>query len=76
MAATHLIHQHSVHLARCLTIVAIALALVLSAFVVDAVAGTGLLTRTVAVERETFHVVTKYSPLKFVPPSPRAHPAE
>jgi hypothetical protein len=75
MATTHL-HQRPSHLRHYLTIVGVALALLLTACVVDALASTGVLTRTVAVEREAFHVVAKYWPLKFVPPSPKARPAE
>jgi hypothetical protein len=76
MATRHLIHRRSVHLAQCLKVVGVALALVLSVLAIDAVMSTGLITRTVTVETETFDVVAKHSPLKFVPPSPRAQRAQ
>jgi hypothetical protein len=75
MATTEPIHERSHHLGHYLTIVGIALALVLGAFVVDTVASTGLLTRTVGVEKGTFDVMAKYSPLKFVSPSPKGNPS-
>jgi hypothetical protein len=59
-----------------LAVVGVALALVLSVLAIDAVMSTGLITRAVTVQTETFDVVAKHSPLKFVPPSPRAHRAE
>ena len=76
MATRHLIHQRSFHLARLLAVAGVALALVLGVVAIDAVGSTSLLRRAGDVETETIHVVTKYSPLKFVPPSPRPHRAE
>jgi hypothetical protein len=76
MVTTTPIQEHPFRLAHSLAIVGVAFALVLSVLAIDAITSTGLVTRTVTVETETLHVVEKYSPLKFVPPSPRAHAAK
>jgi hypothetical protein len=76
MATTTRIQEHPFQLAHLLAIVGIALALVLSVLAIDAVTSIGLVTRIVAVETETLHVVAKYSPLKLVAPSPTAHAAK
>ena len=76
MATTEPIHKRSFRLGHHLAIVGIALALILGAFTVDAVASTGLLTRIVGLETRTFHVIAKYSPLKFVLPPPKDNASE
>ncbi|HVS07443.1 MAG TPA: hypothetical protein VHK65_14950 [Candidatus Dormibacteraeota bacterium] len=75
MATTTRIQEHPFQLPHLLAIVVVALALVLGFLAIDALTSIGLVTRTVAVETETFHVVAKYTPLKLVAPSPRAHAA-
>jgi hypothetical protein len=76
MDTTTPIQEHPFRLAHSLAIVGVAFALVLSVLAIHAMTSTGLVTRTLTVETETLHVVEEYSPLKFVPPSPRPHRAE
>jgi hypothetical protein len=55
----------------------VAVALLLGALVVGVAAPTGLLTRTVGLEDDTFHVIAKYTPLKLIAPAPKQkHPTD